>query len=193
MRTTSWPSVLLFAYAACGETPQRTVQQSAPQHSASPRGGLRTAGPIVVSNRNENGHTRLELQVGDSRRDAILLARDSTVGPDAEASGIDVMAEVPGVAIVMVDRYASIPGGLSLCQAGEEHFLRVVSIAGDKPLETFATKVASCRDSIELAERGLEWDAPTSTIRIHWLTGPTGKPEVRAIRVGSDGRVQATS
>src|SRR5712692_769924 len=66
MRTTCWPSVLLFAYAACGETPQRTVQQSTPQHSASPRGGLRAAGPVVVSNRNENGHTLLELQVGGS-------------------------------------------------------------------------------------------------------------------------------
>jgi hypothetical protein len=94
------------------------------------------------------------------------------------------------VAIVLVDRYASIPGGLSLCQAGVEEFLRVVSVAGGRPTETFVVKVASCRDNIELAEPGLVWDGPASTLRIDWLTGPTGKPEVRAIRVGSDGRAQ---
>ena len=187
MRTACWLNVLLCAScAACTDAPQRSVEQRPPQQAPS-----RPASVVLVSSRNENGRTRLELQLGGGRRDTVLLARDATVSAEAETSGIDVVAEVPGAAIVLVDRYVSIPGGLSFCQAGEEQFLRVVSIADGQPTETFVTKVASCRDNIELAEPGLEWDASASTLRIRWLTGPKGQPEVRAIGVGLDGRTQA--
>jgi hypothetical protein len=193
MRTVYWLSVLLCAPAVCTEIPRRSARQSTPEQTTSQQSASRPSRAVVVSSRNENGRTRLELQIGGDRHDAVLLARDSTVAPEAEASGIAVVAEVPGAAIVLVDRYASVRGGLSFCQAGEEQFLRVISIAGRAPIETFATKLASCRDSIELTERGLEWDAFTSTLRIHWLTGPKGNAEVRTIRVSPDGRTGAAS
>jgi hypothetical protein len=77
-----------------------------------------------------------------------------------------------------------------MCQAGEERFLRVIAFEGDRPLESITTKIASCRDDIELGDPGLEWDASTATVRINWLAGPTGVPEVRTIRIGPDGRPQ---
>jgi hypothetical protein len=175
-------SVLLWACTACTEAPHPSPQQSA----------VPGARPVVVSSRSENGRTRVELQTGGGRRPAVLFARDSTVSPDAEPGGVDVLAELPGTAIVLVDRYPSVPAGLSLCQAGEEQFLRVVSIIDGGATETLTTKVASCRDNLELAEPGLQWDASAATLRINWLTGPTGKPEVRAIRIGADGRPQPT-
>jgi hypothetical protein len=187
MRTACWLNVLLCATcAACSDAPKRAVQQDASQQAT-----VRPASAVVVSSRTEKGRTRLELQLGDGRRATVLLARDSTVSPEAETSGVDVVAAVPGAAIVVVDRYGSSPAGLSLCQAGEEQFLHVVAVAAGKAAETFVTKVASCRDNIELAEPGLVWDASLSTLRIHWLTGPAGQPEVRAIRIGADGRTQA--
>jgi hypothetical protein len=193
MRTGSWLNVLLCASAVCTETPRHSAQQSTPKQTTSQQSASRLSKAVVVSSRNENGRTRLELLIGGDRRDAVLLVRDSTVAPEAEASGIAVVAEVPGAAIVLVDRYVSVPGGFSFCQAGEEQFLRVISIAGRAPIETFVTKLASCRDSIELIERGLKWDASASTLRIHWLTGPKGQAEVRTIRVSPDGRTQAVS
>jgi hypothetical protein len=81
---------------------------------------------------------------------------------------------------------------MSYCQAGEELFLRVVSVSAATALETSTTKIASCRDNLELGDRGVEWDPATSTIRIHWLSGPEQKPEVRTLRIGADGRAERT-
>lgn len=195
MRTTCSLSTLLWVcISACADSPQPSARPPIEKQStAQPATGQQNAarGPsVVVSGSNENGRTRLELQIGESRRDVVLLARDSTVSPDAEPRSIDVVAEVPGVAILLVDGYSSLPGGLSRCQAGEEQFLRVIAIASAKAAETFMTKVASCRDNIELADPGIRWDALTSTLRVHWLSGPKGEPEVRTMRLGSDGRPQ---
>jgi hypothetical protein len=142
----------------------------------------------VVGNRTDNGRTSLDLQIGD-RRETVLLDRDNTVSAEAEPGGVDVMA-VSDAGVLLVDRYASIPAGLSMCQAGEERFLRVVSLAGSAPLVALTAKVASCRDDIELADPGLEWDASASTLRINWLSGPSGESEGRTIHIGADGRPQ---
>ena len=96
------------------------------------------------------------------------------------------------MAVVIVDTYASKPGGMSYCQAGEERFLRVVAL-GQSPLtETSKIKIASCHENIELASQGVEWRADSSLVRIHWLTPP--KPgaanEARSLRIGRDGAVE---
>jgi hypothetical protein len=76
---------------------------------------------------------------------------------------------------------------LSYCQAGEEQFLRVISTAGEKAFQTFVTKLSSCRETLELAEPGLEWNEPSSSLQIHWLTGPSGSEDERTIVVANDG------
>jgi hypothetical protein len=103
-----------------------------------------------------------------------------------------VAGEVPGVAVVVVDTYPSAAGGMSLCQAGEERFLRVIALAAPRPAETYRAKVASCRDNVELGSAGIEWRPDSATVRVHWLSGPGGRgvAETRAVRIGPDGRVR---
>ena len=122
---------------------------------------------------------------------SITVGRDSTVSPTAVPGKASVVGEIPGVAVVIVDTYASKPGGMSYCQAGEEQFLRVVALAGPQLHETSKTKIASCRENIELASQGVEWRADSSLVRIHWLTGrrPDAPRETRVLRIGSDGAV----
>ena len=147
------------------------------------------AARMTVTGRTADGATNLRIQTGAGRAFDLAVRRDDTVAATGEPTSIDVVAEVPGVAVVVADRYPSLPGGLSYCQAGEERFLRVIAIAADSVRETLVTKIASCRQNIELAERGVEWDAPTTTLRIHWLSGPDGTSEVRTIRIDGRGAV----
>ena len=81
---------------------------------------------------------------------------------------------------------------MSYCQAGEEQFLRVVALSALQPGEKSKTKIASCRDNIELAQKGVEWRADSSLVRIHWLTGPTRgvANETRSIRIGQNAAVE---
>lgn len=117
------------------------------------------------------------------------MSRDANVADAAQASRIDVVGELPGLAVIVADTYPSKPAGMSMCQAGEERFLRVISVTEPAPKETYAVKLESCRDNLELAESGLEWRADTATLRIGWLLGPskTGKPEMQEITIGKDG------
>jgi hypothetical protein len=54
-------------------------------------------------------------------------------------------------------------------------------------METLTTKIASCRQNLELAEAGVEWQPATATVRIHWLASPSGSPEVLSFAIGPDG------
>jgi hypothetical protein len=78
---------------------------------------------------------------------------------------------------------------MSYCQAGEESFLRVISVAAKTPKETLKLKLESCRENLELESEGVEWLPQTGTLRIHWLTGPAGNgtPEVREINLSNNG------
>ncbi len=121
-----------------------------------------------------------------------LLERDSTVPETAPVVALRVIGEVPAAAIVLSDTYRSIPGGLSFCQAGKEQFLRVISIAHQNARETLRLKIASCRDNVELASPGIEWNQETATLNVHWLMGPDGRQrsEDRTYKVGTDGRAE---
>jgi len=133
--------------------------------------------------------TRLEISAAGKKLQRVNLARDSTVAAKSLPSDIRIVGEIQGKVIILVDTYPSISGGMSYCQAGDEKFLRVISIAKTPPKETLQLKLGSCRQNIELADPGMEWDSASSTLRIHWLLGPSQKekPEERTIRIGPDG------
>jgi hypothetical protein len=178
MRTTSWGSALLLAVLA---------------HSGAYAGDAGPASSVdTVEYSARDSRTRLEIRTREGARHVVWVGRDSTVAPDAGPTSVDVVGDVGdarGSAVILVDTYPSIPGGMSYCQAGEERFLRVVSIAKARPKETLHLKLASCRDNIELASPGIEWHAAAATLHIHWLLGPArkGQPEDRTIRIAADG------
>jgi hypothetical protein len=177
MRIASWSSVVFCLSAAC----------SRPAQPPPPTTAVATT---VASATAEQGRTRLVLQ-RSSAQQTVMLERDDTVAAETAPSRVALLASVQPSAIVVVDTYPSVAGGLSYCQAGEEIFLRVISVAGDAPRVTYGTKAGSCRGNLELADPGIAWDAATSTVRVHWLTGPSGKEEVLRIIIHPDGRADA--
>ena len=179
MRITYWGSLLLLSTWACTDRNNRAAVVDSSEATS-------------VTATAENGRTRFEIRSGVKLLGSITVDRDSTVASDAAPSKASVVGEVAGVAVVIVDTYASKPGGMSYCQAGEEQFLRVVAV-GQSPLtETSKTKIASCHENIELASQGVEWRADSSLVRIHWLTGPTprGTSETRLLRIGRNAAVE---
>ena len=143
--------------------------------------------PSTVTARTANAKTEIEIRTGDVRR-VLNVSRDDTVSPAAPPARTDIVGEIPNVAIVVADAYPSIAGGMSFCQAGEEQFLRVISLAKSEPEETLRLKLASCRENLELSSPGVEWAQDSRTISINWLAGPCGDAETRTIQIGSDGK-----
>jgi hypothetical protein len=142
----------------------------------------------TVSGRTVAGGTELVIATPGQQR-VVTVHRDDTVAAEAPPAEITLIGTLPGVAVIVTDRYASTPGGMSYCQAGEEQFLRVIAIGDTTPLATLNQKVASCRQNIELADPGIEWNAATSTLRVQWLTGPDGATS-RTYHVDSKGSVR---
>jgi len=144
-----------------------------------------------VAQSNTQSQT-LHIKLSDSQQYSVAVERDANVAKDATPEKIRIVGVIKGIAIILVDTYRSIPGGMSYCQAGSESFLRVVSIASKKPAETFHIKLESCRENIELASPGLEWMPKTSQVMIHWLLGPgtPGKAETRTLKIDRQGRVK---
>jgi len=128
-----------------------------------------------------------EVKSRDGARHLLTLERDATVAPGAAPSNVHLVGEVKGATLVVVDTYPSLSGGLAYCQAGEERFLRVISLAPAGPEETLRVKLASCRQNIELTDPGVEWLESSSTLRVHWLLGPStrAQPEELTLRIGA--------
>jgi hypothetical protein len=120
----------------------------------------------------------------------LCLRRDDTVASNANAS-VKLIAELPKV-LILTDTYPSVPGGMSYCQAGEEVFLRVISLSGKHARETYHEKLASCRQNIELADPGVTWAAESGTLTVHWLSGPKqkGSSETKTLLVQKGGEVK---
>ena len=158
MRITFWASLLLALFAFQG------VQ-------------ARPAG---------NSWMPLEVRSPSGTSYSVWVTRDASIPAGAAPDNIEFIADIGQRTIVFIDSYPSNPGGMSYCQAGQERFLRVASIARKLAVETFRVKVESCRDNIELASSGIEWLPESATLRIHWLQGPhgSGMPEVRSIHIG---------
>jgi hypothetical protein len=170
-------SIATVLFSSCGSAPHPPATET----------------PATIASTNvENGRTRLVLQIGNTSG-SLTLERDATVAPDAPPIRVEIVANVPRSALVAMDTYPSRAGGLSYCQAGEESFLRVITTATGTPMESYETKVASCRDNLELADPGVEWDARTTTVLVHWLRGPGGAEETRRLVIRSDGRTEIAS
>jgi hypothetical protein len=77
---------------------------------------------------------------------------------------------------------------LSRCQAGEEQFLRVLGL-GARPRQTFVLPLSGCVANLDLADPGVTWNAESSTLRVHWLTGPTPDEhdQTRSYKISPDG------
>ena len=138
--------------------------------------------------------TMLEFRTSDGGNHRLRVKQDQTVPSVAKPSDIKLVGEIGQTAVILIDSYPSIPGGMSLCQAGQERFLRVISVAEKQPKETFRIKLESCRDNIELTSPGIEWQPDRSTLRIEWLQGPDKqqKPDRLSLRIGTDGKAVKT-
>ena len=120
----------------------------------------------------------------------IPLKRDNTVAPSSEPT-LKLIAELPGKALLFTDTYRSRPMGLSRCRAGEEQFLRLITLI-PRPAETFHFKLASCRDNIELADDGLQWSSSVQILTLHWLTPHASKANTLALHIAPNGRAVQT-
>lgn len=178
MRTTFLVNTLLavFVGVVCAAA---QVQQSV----------VSSAGTLITASASHS-RTRLNIRTRVGKRYALFLSRDSTIYPAAQPTTVKVVGEIKGSAIIITDTYPSIPGGMSYCQAGEERFLRVISISKKRVRETLRVKIESCRENLELDSIGIEWSPESSTLRIHWLAGPATRraPELRTIRIGPQGK-----
>jgi len=130
----------------------------------------------------------IQRATGEARR--LLVERDATVAENVNPASVKLVAEIPGSALILVDTYPSLPAGMAYCQAGQESFLRVIAVSRRRPVETYRTKMESCRDNIELASPGLKWTPETRTLNIHWLSAPgsAGKLEDRTLKIRRDGK-----
>jgi hypothetical protein len=136
------------------------------------------------------GSTKLDIRLRDGTALSVPVAIDATVSANPTPKNVKIIGEIKRTAIVALVTYPSRPGGTSLCQAGEEQFLRVLTLK--PPRETAYIKLASCRDNLELASQGLEWSAESQVLKIDWLMGPakSGKPETRTIQIDANGRIR---
>jgi hypothetical protein len=105
---------------------------------------------------------------------------------------------------VFTNTYASRPfGGAAQCGAGEETFLRVVTLT--KPAtETFSLRVESCWFDAELGDGGIQWDPTLHVVSADFLFAPNDpKPkgpqryavedDGTAVRLGGDAMIQSKS
>jgi hypothetical protein len=170
----------LILIAACGSPRPAQEQQSATASSP--------AAPATTAPATAAPASRIEFPTAHGPL-SVDVEVDATVAVSTAARRVETIGELPERAVVVVDRYPSVPGGLSMCQAGEESFVRVVSLTGEQPRVTFTAKIGSCVQNIELADPGLEWRAETATLRIEWLSNAEGKTDTQELVISSDGRV----
>lgn len=176
MRTVSWASLLAIITFASAQ---------AQDSIALPDGGTLSYAAIGAK-------TRFEIRTKAGKAYVLSVLRDGTVPVNAAPTKVDVFGTIQGLAFILADTYASIPGGMSYCQAGEERFLRVFSIARRPARETFRIKLESCRQTVELANSGLNWEPARATLQLNWLQGPSaqGGSQSQEITFDAEGGVR---
>jgi hypothetical protein len=174
-RNAFWVSAGLAALSAC--SPSRANLPPVNTGSEAPRPPLPAA---------QADSKKIEIRTQRGATYSASFDVDGTVAPGAHPTDIKIVAELEGT-LLIVDTYASLPGGMSYCQAGEESFLRVVSTVSGVPEETTRIKLSSCRQNIELGSPGLEWQPGSSTLQLRWLSGPgtRGVPAQLTLRIGA--------
>jgi hypothetical protein len=165
------------AMAVAGQQPQKSKPPTA-------RGrGIALASGGTLRYSTERNRTLVEIRPAKKAvaKAQILLPRDETVAPASPVQDFEVLAEKAGGVYVVTDRYASRPGPMSYCQAGQEQFVRVLTRSRGLR-ETFSLKVQSCRSNLELGPAGLSWDNASSTLTVDGA-------EPKRYRIGDDGLV----
>jgi hypothetical protein len=159
---------------------------------ATPQGQISLPSGGVIQYSSAAPRTRFEIDSKDGKRYVATVDRDATVSPKTEPSKVELIGEVPNKSLILSDSYVSAPLGMHYCQAGEERFLRIFTLTNGGARQTLKLKLASCRENIELADPGLEWNPGSEVLQIHWLQGPSNKGEMenRTIRIGSSGKPQ---
>lgn len=146
---------------------------------------------LAVSAKDKGAHTLLTLQGKDGHKYKLSLQRDHDVAVRNALIGVELAKALDDETVAVIDTYNSLPGGAHYCQAGEERFLRVISLAHKPAQVMWSLKIASCRQNLELAEPGLVWHDGPASLTIVWLSGPSapGKSESRSYAIAADGKV----
>lgn len=138
-------------------------------------------GSIAYSARGEN--TILSITTTTGQHYQLKVKRDSTVASAVPPRDLAVLGQLTNKIIILTDAYPSISGGMSYCRAGEEKFLRVIRLSATSAVEKYRTKLESCRQNLELATPGVEWQSSAGTLTIHWLSGPGGVGRAQTLTV----------
>ena len=133
------------------------------------------------------GKAALEIRFPGAKAQILPLETDANVDPSSGNAKVELVASAWSKTLLVQDTYASKPGPLSMCQAGQESFLRVIQLA---PLrEILSVKLTSCRDDIELASPGLEWQADTGSLKIRWLSDANHFAQEKTLQIARDGSI----
>jgi hypothetical protein len=170
-------ALVIGAIILAGQQPQKSKPQTARGHVLT----LPSGGTLRYSTQRNRTLVEIRPAKAAGAKMRILLPRDESVAAASPVAALDLLAEKPGGIYVITDRYASRPGPMSYCQAGEEQFVRVLARTPGLR-ETFSLKVQSCRSNLELGPTGLSWDSESST-----LTVDGQKP--KRYRIADDGHV----
>jgi hypothetical protein len=183
MRTTfwaSWAPLILYGCAATGPAAAPTSPCAGGAASENRTAAEAESASVPTS---DVPRAFVDIATPSGRKVRIPVEGDQFVRAD---TGVDVqvLAEL-GSSLAVIDTYLSRPGGGSYCQAGQERFLRIVRLDDAVPQVTLRLKLASCWQEIELTDAGVEWSPADSTLRVHWLLGPTRKmrPEELTLRL----------
>ena len=142
----------------------------------------------TLSCRPAGNRTTCNLASSARNDGSFTLEGDGDIRPGSPVS-LKLIARTYRV-LIFVDSHPSKPGGLQLCQAGRESFLRVISTDLPGPSETFHIKLESCRHNYELALEGISWDASSRSLRLHWLQSPKdGKDLEMTLHINDAGHV----
>jgi hypothetical protein len=146
----------------------------------------------ILQAHTQTGQTILKIIPPKAAPLTLALGRDSTVSVSEPVYALNIIGDIPGSALVESDTYWSMPGGLSMCQSGQEQFLRVITITKHKAREALRLKIGSCINNVQLASPGIQWSPKTGLLQIHWLLGPDGKeqPDDQTYRITETGQVQ---
>jgi hypothetical protein len=175
-------TLVMGAIALAGQQPQKSKLPTA-------RGrGIALASGGTLRYSTDRNRTLVELRPAkkSAAKTQVLLPRDETVAPASPVQAFELLAEKPSGVYVVTDRYASRPGPMSYCQAGQEQFVRVLvqsrGLQSSGLRQTFSVKVLSCRSNLELGPAGLSWDNTSSILTVDGA-------EPKRYRIGDDGLV----
>lgn len=184
----------LSSLPACAATDAKQAANPAEIQEAKPANNTASANTLVSADGSvpvlklihKAGKTRLDIRMPGGKVQSLPLKADASVNPKNPSGSVELVASIANKTLLIQDNRASRPGPLSMCQAGQESFLRVIQLAPLKEILTL--KLASCRDNMELATPGLTWQADTASLKINWLSGPDHTTQEKTLQVGADGK-----